>query len=106
MSNMPESASAQWRLTLTVIEARIVDLKTQSDAEYRALHSRLDAQIAELRRDLKALADEVARTGPDAYIESVTMQLDELKAKGDAAYELLQSMLAPKHNGNAKSQSS
>lgn len=106
MSNIPESASARWRLTLAVIEARIVDLKTRSDADYQALHSRLDAQIAELRRDLKALADEVAKTGPDAYIESVTMQLDELKAKGDAAYELLQSMLASKYDGNATSQPS
>ncbi|HEU5349580.1 MAG TPA: hypothetical protein VFU63_13295 [Ktedonobacterales bacterium] len=94
MSNNPESASSQWKLTVTMIEARIEDLRAQSDIEYQALHNRLDAQIAELQQELNKLAAEMATASPDTYIQSVSTQLDELKAKGDAAYELLQATLA------------
>ncbi|MGE5335086.1 MAG: hypothetical protein ACM3N4_10335 [Nitrososphaerota archaeon] len=102
MSTNPESASAQWRITIAVIEARIEDLKARSDTEYQALHRRLDTQIAELQRELKKLAAEVAMAGPDAYMQSVSAQLDDLKAKGDAAYELLQSTLAASAGSKAE----
>lgn len=90
MSTNPESTSAQWKLTLAVIEARIEDLKERSDSEYRALHNRLDVQIRSLQRELNKLAAEVAAAGPDAYIQSISAQLSELKARGDAAFKLLE----------------
>lgn len=102
MSTSPESASAHWKITVAVIEARIEDLKARSDTEYQALHRRLDAQIAELQRELKKLAAEVAMAGPDAYMQSITAQLDALNAKGDAAYELLQSRLASSAGSKAE----
>lgn len=104
MSNNPESASYQWKLTVAMIEARIEDLRAQSDIEYQALHNRLDAQIAELQQELNKLAAEMATASPDAYIQSVSTQLDELKAKGDAAYELLQATLASTSDSKPGSQ--
>lgn len=96
MSTDPENTTAQWRLTLAVIEARIEDLRIRSDTEYRALHNRLDTQIRSLQRELNKLSAEVAAADPDAYIQSISARLNELKAKGDAAFELLQSTTTPK----------
>jgi len=98
MSTDPENTTAQWRLTLAVIEARIEDLKIRSDTEYRALHTRLDTQIRSLQRELNKLSAEVAAADPDAYIQSISARLTELKANGDAAFELLQSTMAPRDN--------
>lgn len=103
MSTDPENTTAQWRLTLAVIEARIEDLKIRSDTEYRALHNRLDTQIRSLQRELNKLSAEVAAAEPDAYIQNISARLSELKAKGDAAFELLQSTTATNDNKqNAK----
>ena len=96
MSSDKLSTERQWRLAIAMLEARVEELKVRSEAEYRFLHSRLDEQIAELQAELKKLAAEVAAAGPDAYVQSISAQLEELKAKGDAAYDLLRATLAAK----------
>ncbi len=80
-----------WEGKLARITAQLDDLRARSDEEYRVLHSELDRQIADLRATLHRLEARVEAMQPDAYAKRVAEQIEELKAKGDAAYERLQS---------------
>lgn len=93
MSSSVQYDDPEWERTIAMIEARIEDIKSRCNSEYRALHTTFQAQIAELQVAVRKLAREVALSGPDAYVRGVAAQIDELKAKGDAAYELLHTTL-------------
>jgi hypothetical protein len=79
-----------WSVELARIAAQLDELKARSDEEYRVLQADLDGQIKELQAALRALEVEVAAMRPDAYARRVAAQIEELKAKGDAAYDRLQ----------------
>lgn len=85
-----EQQRAQWRADLARIAARIDDLKARIDTESRTLYANLSAEIAALQSDLANLESEVAAAGPDAHARQIATQIEELRAKGDAAYDLLQ----------------
>lgn len=81
---------AQWRMAIARIAAQIEDLKARIDTESRMLYANLSAEIAALQSDLRDLEAEVEAAIPDAYAKQIAAQIDELRAKGDAAYDLLQ----------------
>lgn len=89
-----EQQRAQWRADLARIAARIDDLKARIDTESRTLHANLSAEITALQSDLANLEAEVAAAGPDAHARQIATQIEELRAKGDAAYDMVQAGIA------------
>ena len=85
-----QSEAESWRAELARISRQLDELKARSDEEYRTLHSVLDSRLAELQAALRKLEAEVASLRPSAYARRVEAQIEELKAKGDAAYERLE----------------
>jgi hypothetical protein len=92
MSAGANGETRNWAIEIAAIAARIDELKAWSDREHGQLKASMNAQIAELRADLRNLKAEVAAS-PDAYSLTVAAQIDELKAKGDLAYQQLQAQL-------------
>ena len=90
MSSNKWNDELEWRRAIAALETRVEELKARSDAEYRHLHSRLDTRVAELQGELRKLAAAVEADVPDAHAQRIAAQLDELRAKSDAAYDLLQ----------------
>lgn len=90
MSINEEEPQAQWRAAIARIAAQIDDLKVRIDSESRTLHTSLSAEIAALRSELRKLEAEVDAAVPDSYAQQIAAQIDDLRAKGDAAYSLLQ----------------
>ncbi|MGH2515819.1 MAG: hypothetical protein ACRDHP_09200 [Ktedonobacterales bacterium] len=85
-----EQLRAQWHASISRIAAQIDDLKARIDTESRTLYANLSAEIAALQSDLRHLEAEVGAAGPDVYARQIATQIEELRAKGDAAYDLLQ----------------
>jgi hypothetical protein len=90
MSSINQHYEREWRRTIAALEARVEELKVRCDADYRRLHIQLDVQVAELQGELRKLAAAVEVGVPDAHAQRIAAQLDELRAKSDAAYDLLQ----------------
>lgn len=90
MSSINQHYEREWRRTIAALDARVEELRVRCDAEYRRLHTQLDAQVAELQGELRKLAAAVEVDVPDAHAQRIAAQLDELRAKSDAAYDLLQ----------------
>ena len=88
-----QSEAESWRAELARIATQLDELKARSDEEYRALYSVLDAQLADLRAALRKLEADVAALRPSAYARRVEAQIEELRAKGDAAYDRLQAIM-------------
>jgi hypothetical protein len=93
MSAGADGETRNWAQEIAAIAARIDVLKAWCDSECRLLQTNVNAQIAELRTDLRDLKAEVA-ANPDAFSLKVAAQIGELKAKGDLAYQQLQEQLA------------
>lgn len=89
-----EQLRARWRADLARIAAQLDDLKARIDAESRMLHASLSAQVAELQADLEKLEAEVDAAGADTHVRQIAVQIAELSAKGDVAYQLLQAEVA------------
>lgn len=85
-----EQLRARWRADLARVAVQIDDLKARIDTESRMLHASLSAQIADLQADLEKLESEVDAAGADTHVRQIAVQIAELSAKGDAAYQLLQ----------------
>jgi hypothetical protein len=92
MSAGADGETRNWAHEIAAIAARIDELKAWCDKECGQLKTSMNAQIAELRADLRNLKAEVAAS-PDAYSLKVAAQIGELKAKGDLAYQRLQEQL-------------
>lgn len=90
-----EPTQAQWRGTIARIAAQIDDLKVRIEIESRTLYTKLSAEIAALQADLRNLQTEVSATGPDMYARQIAARIEELRARGDAAYDLLQTGFPP-----------
>jgi hypothetical protein len=97
MSAGAHDDKTEWAQEIARISARIDALKDWSDQESRLLQANIDAQIVDLRRDLRKLKAEVAAAGPDAYAMQIAAQIEELNAKGDLAYQRLKEHLSSAH---------
>jgi hypothetical protein len=93
--NNKQYEEREWRRAIAILEARIEDLKVRYDTEFRHLHSHLDARVAELQGELRKLAAVVEGDVPDTHAQLIAAKLDELRAKSDAAYDLLRVSLKP-----------
>lgn len=89
-----EQLRMQWRDSIARIAAQIDSLRTRIDSESRMLYAKLSAEIAVLQTDLRNLEAAVYTSGADIYARQIAMQIEELRAKGDAAYDLLQASVA------------
>ena len=94
MGNNEEQLRAQWRADLAQIAVQIDDLKARIDNESRTLYAGLSAEVAALQSELEELQAEVDAAGADAHARQIAVQIEELSAKGDAAYSLLQAGIA------------
>lgn len=94
MSINDEYTRAQLRAALAQIAAQIDDLKARIDTESRTLYTKLSAEIVVLQKDLRNLEAEVAAARSDNYALRIASQIEDLRAKGDAAYDLLQTSIA------------
>lgn len=91
MGTNEERLRAQWRADLVLIAAQIDDLKARIDAQSRKLYASLSAEVAALQSELSRLERDVDAAGADEHARQIAAQIEALSAKGDAAYELLQS---------------
>jgi|SwirhisoilCB2_FD_contig_91_72176_length_1993_multi_3_in_0_out_0_4 hypothetical protein len=91
MGNTEKYLRAQWRADLSRIEAQIEDLRIRIDAQSQKLRASLSAEVAALRSDLARLESAVEAAGADEQARQIAAQIEDLRAKGDAAYQLLQS---------------
>lgn len=91
MGNSEDLLRAQWRADLSRIAGQIDDLKVRIDAQSQQLYDSLSAEVAALQSDLAQLEGEVEASGSDAHARQIAAQIEKLSAKGDAAYQLLQS---------------
>ncbi len=82
---------AQWRADLSRIEAQIEDLRARIDAQSQKLRASLSAEVTALHSHLARLGSDVEGAGADEQAPQIAAQIEELRAKGDAAYQLLQS---------------
>ena len=83
-----------WSEHIARISAQIDELKVWLDAEQRSLYSRLEAQIGSLQSEIAKLVDMEAASGTTStYASQLAMQIEALRARGDAVYDLLLSAL-------------
>jgi predicted nucleic acid-binding Zn-ribbon protein len=93
MGTDEEQAREQWRGVITRIAAQIDDFKRRIDGESEQLYKKLSAEIAILQSELRSLEAQVLAVDLDAYARQITTQIEDLRAKGDAAYDLLQTWI-------------
>jgi hypothetical protein len=86
----PQRDTENWGAELARISAQLDDLRARTDDEYQTLHLLLDMQVVQLQAALRRLEADVRALRPDAYARRVAAQIEELKSRGDAAYERLQ----------------
>src|SRR5690242_5570049 len=94
MGNDKEQATEQWRGVVARIAAQIDDFKRKIDSESEQLYKKLSAEIAILQSELRTLEAQVLAVDLDEYARQITTQIEDLRAKGDAAYDLLQTWIA------------
>ncbi|MGZ3599471.1 MAG: hypothetical protein ACXWQR_03730 [Ktedonobacterales bacterium] len=94
MDNDEVQAREQWRGVITRIAAQIDDFKRKIDSESEQLYKKLSAEIAILQSELRNLEAQVLTVDLDTYARQITTQIEDLRAKGDAAYDLLQTWIA------------
>lgn len=94
MGNNEDHIKEQWRGVIARISTEIDDFKTRIDRESELLYTKLSAEIAMLQSDLRHLEAAVLAAGLDSYAQQIATQIDDLRAKGDAAYDLLQAWIA------------
>ncbi len=94
MGNDEERVREQWRGVIARISAQIDDFKARIDSESQQLYTKLSAEISALQSDLQTLEAKVLAVGQDAYARQIATQIEGLRATGDAAYDLLQTLIA------------
>lgn len=94
MGNDEAQLREQWHEVIARIGTQIDDFKRRIDSESEQLYKKLSAEIAILQSDLRNLEAQVLAVDLDAYARQITTQIEDLRAKGDAAYDLLQTWIA------------
>lgn len=94
MGNDEVQAREQWRKVIARMATEIDDFKTRIDSESQLLYAKLSAELAILQSDLRNLEARMHAVDLDAYARQIATQIEGLRAKGDAAYDLLQAWIA------------
>ncbi len=90
MNSYESKLRGQWSADLLRIAAQIEDLKARIESESRQVYASLSAEVAALQSELERLEAAVASDDEDVHARRIARQIEELSAKGDAAYQLLQ----------------
>ncbi len=93
MGNDEERVREHWRGVIALISAQIDDFKARIDSESQQLYTKLSAEISALQSDLQNMEAKVLAVGQDAYARQIATQIEGLRARGDAAYDLLQTWI-------------
>lgn len=94
MGTDEEREREQWHGVIARISALLDDFKARIDVESQQLYTKLSAEISALQSDLQSLEAKALAVGQDTYARQIATQIEGLRAKGDAAYDLLQTCIA------------
>jgi len=86
-----------WSQRIAGISAQIEEMKVWLDSQERDLVTTMHAQIANLQAELAKLELEVASGSTGAYANHLATQIEALRARGDAVYDLLLRELSQRH---------
>lgn len=89
MNTYEDQQRAQWHADLDRIAAQIEGLRTKIDTESQRLRAIMFEEISTLKSDLRKLEAAVDAAGPDDYARQIAAKIEDLRAKGDAAYAQL-----------------
>jgi len=78
-----------WSQRIAGISAQIEEMKVWLDSQERDLVSSLHAQIASLQGELGKLEFEIAAGTTGVYANQLATQIEALRARGDAVYDLM-----------------
>jgi predicted nucleic acid-binding Zn-ribbon protein len=85
-----------WEERIAHIAAEIEELKARVRTECLLAHARLDERVSAVETELRSLREQVASIESGGYARWMEAQLADLKAQGDAAYDLLQATVLPR----------
>jgi DNA-binding FrmR family transcriptional regulator len=78
-----------WSHRIAGISAQIEEMKVWLESQERELVSSLHTQIASLQAELEKLELEIASGSGGVYANHVATQIEALRARGDAVYDLM-----------------
>jgi hypothetical protein len=78
-----------WSQRIAGISAQIEEMKAWLESQERDLVSSLHAQIASLQAELGQLDFEIASGPSGVYANQLATQIEALRARGDAVYDLM-----------------
>ena len=86
-----------WSQRIAGISAQIEEMKVWLESQERDLVSSMHAQIASLQSELAKLELEIAAGTSGAHANHLATQIEALRARGDAVYDLLLRELSQRH---------
>jgi capsule polysaccharide export protein KpsE/RkpR len=86
-----------WSRRIEGISAQLEDMKVWLDAQERDLISSLHAQLATLQAELGKIEFEIGSGTSGIYANHLATQIEALRARGDAVYDLLLRELSQRH---------
>jgi hypothetical protein len=90
-----------WSQRIAGISAQIEEMKVWLDSQERDLVSTMHAQIASLQSELAKLEFEVAAGSVGGSANHLATQIEALRARGDAVYDLLLRELSQRHRAES-----
>jgi hypothetical protein len=93
-----------WSQRIAGISAQIEEMKAWLDSQERDLVSSLHAQIASLQAELGQLDFEIASGTSGVYANQLATQIEALRARGDAVYDLMLRDLAQRRSKSSQAE--
>lgn len=94
MDTNAEQWEPRWHDELVHLKVEIETLKAQMESGFQALHHQLNTHIAAIEKDVRRLEIQAASAVlDDPHMSKIEAQIQQLRAQGDAAYDLLQATL-------------
>ena len=90
-----------WSQRIAGISAQIEEMKVWLDSQERDLVSSLHTQIANLQAELAKLEFEIGAGTNGAYANHLASQIEALRARGDAVYDLMLRELSQRHRSES-----
>jgi hypothetical protein len=94
MDTNAEQWEPRWHDELVHLKVEIETLKAQMESGFQELYHQLNTHIATIEKDVRQLETQAASTVfDDPHVSKIEAQIEQLRAQGDAAYDLLQARL-------------